>query len=79
MKTWTKNWTSLDLVMVIGSACLLTNGGGECKTDVKSAWIPRWHQMFMFYNHLDCFQNPSVGGRPNTKLQDHGTPKSHNH
>ena len=79
MKTWIKNWTSPNLVMVIGSACLLTNGVSECKMDVKSIWIPNWDQMFKFYNHLDYFQNPPIGGRPNTKVVDHGTLKSYNH
>ena len=29
--------------------------------------------------HLDFFQKPPRGGRPNTKLRDHGTPNIHNH
>ena len=32
----------------------------------------------MFLAHLDCFQKPSLGGRSNTKLVDHGTPYVHN-
>jgi hypothetical protein len=28
--------------------------------------------------HLDYFQEPLLGGRPNTKPGDHGTPKAHN-
>jgi hypothetical protein len=32
----------------------------------------------MFYGHLDYFQKPPLGGRPNTKPGDCGTPKSHN-
>ena len=31
----------------------------------------------MFHGHLDCFQKPPLGGRPNTKLGDHGTPNAH--
>ena len=32
----------------------------------------------MFHGHLDYFQKPSLGGRPSTKLGDHGTPNAHN-
>ena len=32
----------------------------------------------MFHGHLDCFQKPPLGGRPNTKpLGDHGTSSAH--
>ena len=41
--------------------------------DVKSTWIPTWHQM----DHVSCplglFSKPPLGGRPNTKLGDHDT------
>ena len=33
----------------------------------------------MLQGHLDYFQNPPLGGRPNTKPDDHGTPNAHNH
>ena len=32
----------------------------------------------MFHGHLDYFQKPPLGGRPNTKPGDHGTPNTHN-
>jgi hypothetical protein len=32
----------------------------------------------MFGGHLDYFQQPSLGGRPNIKPGDHGSPKDHN-
>ena len=32
----------------------------------------------MFHNHLDYFRKPLLGGRPNTKLGDHGTLNAHN-
>ena len=32
----------------------------------------------MFHDHLDYFQKPPLGGRPNTKPGDHGTPNTHN-
>ena len=32
----------------------------------------------MFHGHLDYFQKPPLGGRPNTKPGDHGTPNAHN-
>ena len=35
-------------------------------------------EWFMFHGHLDCFQRPSLGGRPNAKpLGDHGTLNAH--
>ena len=32
----------------------------------------------MFHGRLDYFQKPPFGGRPTTKLGDHGTPNAHN-
>jgi hypothetical protein len=32
-----------------------------------------------FHVHLDYFQNSFLGGKPNTGLEDHGTPNAHNH
>ena len=32
----------------------------------------------MFHVHLDCFQKPLLGGRPNAIPGDHGTPNAHN-
>jgi hypothetical protein len=32
----------------------------------------------MFHGHLDRFQKPPLGGRPNTTPGDHGTPNAHN-
>ena len=32
----------------------------------------------MFHGRLDSFQKPPLGGRPNTKLGDRGTPNAHN-
>ena len=37
--------------------------------DIK--WIMR-------HGHLDCFQKPPLGGKPNTKPRDHGIPNAHN-
>jgi hypothetical protein len=31
-----------------------------------------------FHGHLDYFQKPPLGGRPNTKPRDHGTRNAHN-
>ena len=43
--------------------------------DVKSTWIPiKW---IIFHGHLDYFQKPPRGGRPNRKLGEHGTPNAH--
>ena len=32
----------------------------------------------MFHGHLDYSQKPPLGGRPDTKLGDHGIPNTHN-
>ena len=42
--------------------------------DVKSTWIPTWHQMDHVSWSLELFSKPTLEGRPNTKLGDHGTP-----
>ena len=47
--------------------------------DVKSTWkFLHGIQWIMFHGHLDYFQKPPLGGRPNTKPGDHGTPNAHN-
>jgi hypothetical protein len=33
----------------------------------------------MSHGHLNYFHKPPLGGRPNTKPRDHGTPNTHNH
>ena len=33
----------------------------------------------MFHGHLNYFQKPPLGGMPNIKPGDHGTPNAHNH
>jgi hypothetical protein len=33
----------------------------------------------MFHGHSDYFQNPPLGGRPNTKPRDYGILNAHNH
>ena len=53
---------------------------------VNARWMQSLHgflhgiEWIMFHGHLDCFQKPPLGGRPNTKpLGDHGTPNARNH
>ena len=46
-----------------------------CSMDVKSTWIPTW---ITSRGHLDYFQKPPLGSRPNTKPGDRGTPNAHN-
>jgi hypothetical protein len=53
-----------------------TKGVWECKMDVKSTWIPNMVSNGACF--MDYFQKPSLGGRPNTKPRDHGTPNTHN-
>jgi hypothetical protein len=51
----------------------------ECKMDVKSLHkFLHGIEWIMFHGHVDYFQKPSFGGRPDTKLGDHGTPNAHN-
>ena len=50
----------------------------ECKMGVKSTWIPTWHRMGHVSWSLGFFSKPPLGGRPNTKPGDHGTPNTHN-
>ena len=46
----------------------------ECKMDVKSRHgFLHGIQWTMSHGHLDSFRKPPPGGRPNTKLWDHGT------
>jgi hypothetical protein len=54
------------------------NGVCKCKMDVKSTWIPTWHQMDHVSWSLGLFSKPPLGGRPNTKPGDCGTPNAHN-
>jgi hypothetical protein len=50
---------------------------------VNARWMQSLHgfvhgiQWIMFHVHLDCFQKPPLGGRPNTKPEDHDTPNAH--
>ena len=32
----------------------------------------------VFHGHFNYYQKPPLGGRPNTKPRDHGTPNTHN-
>jgi hypothetical protein len=50
-----------------------TNGVCECKRDVKCTWILTWHPMDHVSWSLGLFNRPPLGGRPTTKLGDHGT------
>ena len=60
-----------------------------CLRDQRSMWMQdgrkRLHgllhgiEWIMLHGHLDSFQKPFLGGRPNTKsLGDHGTPNADN-
>ena len=51
---------------------------------VNARWMSSLHgflhgiKWIVFHGHLDYFQKPPLGGRPNTKPGDHGTPNAHN-
>ena len=47
--------------------------------EVKSTWIPLWHQMdHVSWSPRLFSQKPRLGGRPDTKTGDHGTSNAHN-
>jgi hypothetical protein len=47
--------------------------------DVKSTWIPTWHLVdHVSWVTSTIFKQPLLGGRPNTKLEDHDTSNAHN-
>ena len=52
---------------------------------VNARWMYSLHgsldgiEWIVIHGHLDCFQKPTRGGRPNTKPGDHGTLNTHNH
>ena len=55
-----------------------------CSRDQRTLWMQggcNVHMdsyMALLHGYLDYFQNPPLGGRPNTKSGDHGTPNTHN-
>ena len=51
-----------------------TNGVCECKTDVKSTWIPTWHQTDHVSLSLGRFSKTTL-----LEVGDHGTLNAHNH
>ena len=52
---------------------------------VNARWMWSLHgflhgiKWIVFHGHVDCFQKPPLGGKPNTKPGDHATPNAHNH
>ena len=54
------------------STCMQDDG---CKVDMDSYMESKW---IVSHGHLDCFQKPPLGGTPNRKPGDHGTPNAHN-
>ena len=48
--------------------------------DVDSTWIHFYMALngSSVHGHLNCFQKLPLGGRPNTKSGDHGTPNAQN-
>ena len=55
-----------------------TNGVRECKMDVSLHGFLHGIEWIMFHGHLDDFQKPPLGGRPNPKTGDPSTPNAHN-
>jgi hypothetical protein len=58
-----------------------TNGVYRWMQDGCKVYMDFLHgiEWVMFHGHLECFQKPPLGGRPKTKLGDHGTPNADNH
>ena len=52
---------------------------------VNARWVSSLHgilygiEWIMFHGHLDYFKKPPLGGRPNTKPEEHGTLNVHNY
>ena len=65
-----------------GPSSLHTTFEGPTKY-VNARWMESLHgfihdiKRVMFHGHLDYFKKPPLGGRPNAKLGDHGTPNAH--
>ena len=57
-----------------------TNGVYKWMQDRCEVYMdfPHGIEWIMFHGHLDYFQKPSLGCKPNTKPGDHGTPNAHN-
>ena len=57
-----------------------TKGVSDCKMDVKSTWIIHGIEwiMFIMEHHLHYYQKTPLGGKSNTKPEDHGFPNAHN-
>jgi hypothetical protein len=51
---------------------------------VNARWMQSLHgflhgiKWIMFHGHVEYFQKPPLGAKPNTKLGDHNTPDPHN-
>ena len=56
-----------------------TNAICECKMNVKSTWLPTWHQMDHVSWSLALFFKITSWSRSNTKPGDQSTPNAHNH
>ena len=59
----------------------ITTGACECKMDVRSTWIHSYMASAesCFMVTWTIFKKLPLGGRPNTKPRDCGTPNAHNH
>ena len=66
-----------------GPSSLHTTLKGPMTEYVNARWRHSPHEFLhaiqwtMFHGHLEYFQKPHLGGKPNTKPGDHGTPNSH--
>jgi hypothetical protein len=66
-----------------GSSSLHTTLEGATK-QVNARWMQSLHgflrglKWIMFHAHLDYFQKPPLGSKPNTKLEHHNAPNAHN-
>ena len=57
----------------------VTNGVCEWKVDVRSTWIPTWHQMGHVSWSLGLFTKTTSWRLGLTQPGDHGTPNAYNH
>jgi hypothetical protein len=66
-----KSWDSASMLG-------LANTSGKWDLGSHVIMVLNGIKWIMVHGHLDYFQIPPLGGRPNTKPGDHGTPNAHN-
>ena len=90
-RDWEPMTSTLQALSLVGKAELVQVCFTLRLRDQQSMWMQHGCRLYthlhgvlqgiewtMFHGHLDYFQKPLLGGRPNTKPKYHGTPNTHN-